>query len=136
MSDALLTSLRVQLAEGEDLVKLAREDGGGPVSLKNELQVFRTILAACESMFREYPTSVEDDKARLEKKSLPQNTRNAVRVRLGEKEVLQATVSNIVAMWRDFLVFDFPPVRPGDEQEAKEGEDAPEGTGDSKKEEL
>ena len=121
VSEALLTSLRIQLAEGEDLVVLARNTTSGPISLKNELQVYRTILAACETMFREYQTTVDEDRAKL-KKNLPQSTRNAIRLRLGEKEVLQATVSNIVALWRDFLVYDFPPIRPEDKTASTEGE--------------
>lgn len=88
-----------------------------PVSLENELSVYRTLLAACESMFRDYDTTVEDDAKKL-KRNLSANVRSAIRLRKGEKEVLQAAVNNILSAWRDILLYGFPPKKPSDSPSA------------------
>lgn len=116
-SEKLLASLRIQLAQGNDLLEVARVDGG-PVSLENELEVYRNLLIACETMVNGYNTTIEEDRSKLQK-DLPQNIHNAIRLRLGEKEVLRATAVKVMTMWRDILLRGFSPARP---EQSKENE--------------
>ena len=65
---AMLRSLRVQLMRFKEMDRfgaLARQNK--PISLYNEVQVFKTILLACDEMLKGYPTNITADDAELRK---------------------------------------------------------------------
>ena len=64
----MLRSLRIQLIRFKEVDRfgaLARKNK--PVSLYNEVQVYKTILLACDEMLKAYPTNITADDAELRK---------------------------------------------------------------------
>jgi len=102
LSAELLAAMRIQAlkpSEFDSYTKAFR----GPVTLRNELEVYRTLMLACQSLIKRYKTTMQQD-AELLKGDLSQNMRNAVTLRKGEKETLVLTMNYIARLWDDFLV--------------------------------
>ena len=76
---------------------------GKPVTLRNELEVYRTLVVACQQLLKRYKTSYQDD-LELLKTELSPNVRNAVVLRKGEKETLLMTIDLIARLWDEFLL--------------------------------
>ena len=76
---------------------------GKPVSLRNELEVYRTLVVACQQLLKRYRTSYQED-IELLKTELTHNVRNAVVLRKGEKETLLMTIDLVARMWDEFLL--------------------------------
>jgi len=69
------------------------------IAEKKALTLFRGILV---DMFTSYPTTMEEDESLMKDRGmfemLPKNARNAIRVRYGEKIILEATVVTVDRM--------------------------------------
>lgn len=60
-----------------------------PASIENEQAVLRELALACRRRLQAFPTSIDEDVALLKDQALPLKLRNAMRVRHGEKVVLE-----------------------------------------------
>lgn len=90
---AMLSFLRIACATGDELAQLVSAGGPitaawGPVSVRNEEAALGALAAACEAALAAFPTSLEEDDARLGDPRLSANARRCVQVRRGEKRVL------------------------------------------------
>ncbi|PRW51051.1 fructose-bisphosphate aldolase-lysine N- chloroplastic [Chlorella sorokiniana] len=65
-----------------------------PISEENERACYQQLIDGCNAALAGYPTTIDEDLALLNGGSLPTGSRRAaaVRVRLGEKEALDATL--------------------------------------------
>lgn len=61
----------------------------GFISPSNELDASCLLEAACSKQLRRFPTPIEERAVLMESNSLTLNLKNAERIRLGEKRVLQ-----------------------------------------------
>lgn len=102
LSAELLAAMRIQALKPSEFDSYAKAFRG-PVTLRNELEVYRTLMLACQSLVKRYKTTMQQD-AELLKGELSQNMRNAVTLRKGEKETLVLTMNYIARLWDDFLV--------------------------------
>eukprot|EP00741_Cyanophora_paradoxa_P012761 tig00020629_g12326.t1 len=67
---------------------------GRPVSYRNEMEVLASLRRTLESLDAKFETSAEEDRELL-KRPLPENIRNAIRVRRGEKLVVQRNLEAV-----------------------------------------
>ncbi len=93
-SVAALSFLRMACATPREGVALASTSGFDPARLpalggRNESAALRALSAACAEALRAFPTTADEDEALLAAPRLSQGTRDAVAVRLGEKQVLE-----------------------------------------------
>jgi hypothetical protein len=103
LSSNLLAAMRVQALKPSEFDSYERAFQGRPVSLRNELEVYRTLVMACQNLLRRYKTTLQQD-VDLLKTELSENVRNAVVLRKGEKETLILTMNLVARLWDDFLV--------------------------------
>jgi histone-lysine N-methyltransferase SETD3 len=99
----LMAFMRVAHAEAEELTLLmsdARPEARvmRPLSRENEERALRGMIDTCRARLGGYTTSIEEDERLLQEEKLPLNTRNCIRVRLGEKRVLQAHIRSYSAL--------------------------------------
>lgn len=94
---AMLRLINLDNADAFLLESIFRNEVWGhvnlPVSEENERAVYESMASGCASVLQSYPNKLEEDIALL--KSLPEDAvhaRMAVALRLGEKEVLEATL--------------------------------------------
>ena len=94
---AMLRLINLDNADAFLLESIFRNEVWGhvnlPVSDENERAVYESMTTGCASVLQSYPTKLEEDIALM--KSLPEDAlheRMAVALRLGEKEVLEATL--------------------------------------------
>lgn len=59
-----------------------------PINRSNEVAALQVLAEACENRLRQFPTSLEEDHARLRDGGLSPNLRNVVMVRRDEKSIL------------------------------------------------
>lgn len=102
LSAELLAAMRIQALKPSEFDSYAKAFKG-PVTLRNELEVYRTLMLACQSLVKRYKTTMQQD-AELLKGELSANMRNAITLRKGEKETLVLTMNYIARLWDDFLV--------------------------------
>jgi hypothetical protein len=103
LSKGLLAAMRIQALRPAEFERYVRAFRGQPVSLRNELEVYRTLVMACQELLKRYKTSYQED-VELLKTELAPNKRNAVIMRKGEKETLLLTIDLVARMWDQFLV--------------------------------
>jgi len=103
LSGELLAAMRIQALKPSEFDSYAKAFQGRPVTLRNELEVYRTLMLACQNLMKRYPTSMQQD-AELLQGELSPNRRNAIELRKGEKETLILTMNYIARLWDDFLV--------------------------------
>jgi hypothetical protein len=103
LSKGLLAAMRVQALRPSEFDRYTRAFQGRPVSLRNELEVYRTLVVACQQLLKRYKTSYQQDTEVL-KTELSANVRNAVVLRKGEKETLLMTIDLVARMWDEFLL--------------------------------
>jgi hypothetical protein len=103
LSKGLLAAMRVQALRPSEFDRYIRAFQGKPVTLRNELEVYRTLVVACQQLLKRYKTSYQDD-LELLKTELSPNVRNAVVLRKGEKETLLMTIDLIARLWDEFLL--------------------------------
>jgi len=69
----------------------------GPLSESMERRAVQLVKEYLEELEKQYPTTQEEDEAILQDRALfemlPKNTRNAVRVRFGEKVIIEASLT-------------------------------------------
>ena len=94
---AMLRLINLDNADAFLLESIFRNEVWGhvnlPVSEENERAVYESMTSGCAAVLQSYPSKLEDDLALL--KTLPEDAvhaRMAVTLRLGEKEVLEATL--------------------------------------------
>ena len=61
-----------------------------PISLENEIQSWHIVKKAIKDVFNSFETSYDEDLSLLEDDSLTFNEKNCVKIRLRDKEILQA----------------------------------------------
>jgi len=103
LSKGLLAAMRIQALRPNEFERYTRAFRGQAVSLRNELEVYRTLVVACQQLLKRYKTSYQED-VELLKGELSVNKRNAVVMRKGEKETLLLTIDLVSRMWDQFLV--------------------------------
>jgi len=103
LSKGLLAAMRLQALRPSEFDRYTRAFQGKPVSLRNELEVYRTLVVACQQLLKRYKTSYQQD-VELLKTELTHNVRNAVVLRKGEKETLLMTIDLVARMWDEFLL--------------------------------
>jgi len=85
--------------EQKIITALESVDPTKPGAELSERRALDRLKRLCEELLTGYPTSLEDDEVLLQDRSmfelLPKNQRNAVRVRLGEKLILRATITTV-----------------------------------------
>jgi len=103
VSGELLAAMRIQALKPSEFDSYSRAFKGQPVTLRNELEVYRTLMLACQNLVKRYKTTLQEDNELLQTDLSP-NVRNAVTMRKGEKEALLLTMNYITRLWDDFLV--------------------------------
>jgi len=103
ISGELLAAMRIQALKPSEFDSYAKAFKGQPVTLRNELEVYRTLMLACQNLLKRYKTTYQQDQALLQTE-LSTHVRNAVTMRKGEKEALILTMNYIARLWDDFLV--------------------------------
>lgn len=103
LSAELLAAMRIQALKPSEFDAYSKAFQGRPVTLRNELEVYRTLMLACQNLLKRYKTTIQQD-AELLKGELTPHIRNAVTLRKGEKETLVLTMNYIARLWDDFLV--------------------------------
>jgi histone-lysine N-methyltransferase SETD3 len=103
LSAELLAAMRIQALKPSEFDSYSKAFQGRPITLRNELEVYRTLMLACQNLMKRYPTSLQQD-AELLQGELTPNRRNAIELRKGEKETLILTMNYIARLWDDFLV--------------------------------
>jgi len=88
-----LAFLRLVHAQDCEVESLASSYGTNirdikPISIENEIAVLCHLRSACQTALEDFPTTLEDDNNLLNNDQLSFNTRNAILMRRGEKEVL------------------------------------------------
>lgn len=96
--------MRIQALKPSEFDSYTKAFQGRPISLRNELEVYRTLMLACQNLVKRYPTTLQQDAELLGKEDLSSNMRNAIHLRKGEKETLILTMNYIARLWDDFLV--------------------------------
>eukprot|EP00656_Telonema_subtile_P003330 TRINITY_DN11523_c0_g1_i6.p1 TRINITY_DN11523_c0_g1~~TRINITY_DN11523_c0_g1_i6.p1 ORF type:complete len:272 (+),score=117.49 TRINITY_DN11523_c0_g1_i6:85-900(+) len=104
ISKGLMAAMRIQALRPNEFDKYTRAYKGLPVTLRNELEVYRTLVVACQQLLKRYKTTYQEDLELLKDESLTSNVRNAVVLRKGEKEALLMTIDLVARMWDNFLV--------------------------------
>jgi hypothetical protein len=107
LSKDLLAAMRIQALKPSEFDQYTRAFEGRPVTLRNELEVYRTLILACQNLLKRYKTTLQQD-ADLLQTDLSHHVRNAVTLRKGEKETLLVTMNLIARLWDDFLVRGYP----------------------------
>jgi histone-lysine N-methyltransferase SETD3 len=107
LSRDLLAAMRIQALKPSEFDSYTKAFSNQPVSLRNELEVYRTLILACQNLLKRYKTTLQQD-AELLQTDLSANVRNAVILRKGEKETLLVTMNLIARLWDDFLVRGYP----------------------------
>jgi len=105
-----LRALRVQLMKPSELDSYAKVFDNKRVSLENELDVYRQVVAACDTLLKQYPTSAVNDSKAIaseEFKAFAERKQTAMVLRFGEKRVLHRTVELISQAWSQFLISGF-----------------------------
>jgi len=106
--EKFLKTLRIQLLKPSELDDYTKIFDGKRVSLGNELDVLRQLVAACDTLLKQYPTTALEDKAALEDKEamakLSERAQTALVLRFGEKRVLHRTVELVSKLWSNLLV--------------------------------
>lgn len=85
-----------------DKVELVLEGKG--VDLHNELLAFRNAIGSLRNMILRFPTTVEEDEALLARDDLTANTRNAVLLRLSQKEIIADNILMLGRLWDVILL--------------------------------
>ena len=65
-----------------------------PLSIKNELAVMGAIDMICRGSLQKYPTTLEEDKKRMESEDLTQNERNVLTLIMREKNVMNSIIES------------------------------------------
>ncbi|KAJ3519890.1 hypothetical protein NMY22_g12996 [Coprinellus aureogranulatus] len=93
--DPVFSLIRLLLLSDADWKK-AQEKSKLPKS-KPDVRILEILQVAIQRRMGEYPTSIQDDEALLQRGDLSLNHRNAVIVRLGEKKILDAVLGKVKA---------------------------------------
>jgi len=104
LSAELLAAMRIQALKPSEFDSYSKAFQGRPITLRNELEVYRTLMLACQNLVKRYKTTLQEDTDLLAKDDLSPNMRNVVNLRKGEKETLILTMNYIARLWDDFLV--------------------------------
>jgi histone-lysine N-methyltransferase SETD3 len=93
----LMAFMRVAYADAEELTMLTSDANPQarvkrPLSRSNEERALQGVVDTCKARLSDYTSSIEEDERLLQEQKLPLNVRNCVRVRLGEKRILQANI--------------------------------------------
>jgi len=101
----LMLAMRVDAMTMGELGKIDLAKKGFPVSAENELKAVRTLMHLCDTMEKQYPTTLEEDVKLLKEKAegLSARARDAVDFRLAEKGVLRDCVDVARLQWRALL---------------------------------
>jgi len=99
----LLRIFRIASLEFSELDLLGELLRYKPVSLENERKAFRSAIEALKRVVASYPTE-EDENALLSRADISDNGRNAIRLRMGEKEVFQTAIQTIRTLWNNILL--------------------------------
>jgi hypothetical protein len=104
----LLRALRIQLLKPSELDHYGKVFEGKRVSVENELDVLRQLVAACDTLLKQYPdTAVADQQLAQDAEkfaALSERAQTALVLRLGEKRVLHRTVELVSQVWSMLLV--------------------------------
>merc|ERR1711924_402449 len=112
---ALLRFLRVALMAEEELPLFAEPSSSEkPVSLENELRVYRILVNMVSSLLQSFPSTVDDDSQLLQELHTGTSTlapsaatHCAVWVRHSEKVLLHRALAKLQLLWRTFLTYGF-----------------------------
>jgi len=107
LSKDLIAAMRIQALKPSEFDQYTRAFENRPVTLRNELEVYRTLILACQNLLKRYKTTLQQD-AELLQTEVSLNVRNAITLRKGEKEALLVTMNLIARLWDDFLVRGYP----------------------------
>ena len=104
----LCLALRVQLLKPSELDRYTKIFAGKRISLENELDVMRQLVAACDTLLKMYPTTALEDQKQLQDAkafgALSPRAQTALVLVFGEKRVLHRTVELISHAWSLLLV--------------------------------
>lgn len=101
---ALLRLFRLNVMTFSEMEKVEQALQGKAVGLENELRAYRACIRALAGLLKQYPTTVEEDAALLERTDLSNNVRNAVVFRKGQKEIIRNAILVIGKMWENILI--------------------------------
>ena len=105
LDKSLLQALRVSTLSPASFDQYARLADGNPVSLVNERDTLRQVLAACKMFLDAQPTTLEeDDNLLLRPEGLPRRQAWAVLYRRGEKASYREIMQSVLDSWQSFLL--------------------------------
>jgi hypothetical protein len=105
LGKSLLQALRVSTLSPASFDQYSRLADGNPVSLVNERDTLRQVLAACKVFLDAQPTTLEeDDKLLLRPEGLPRRQAWAVLYRRGEKATYREIMQAALDSWQKFLL--------------------------------
>jgi len=106
---SLLQALRVSTLSPASFDQYSRLSDGNPVSLANERDTLRQVLAACKVFLDAQPTTLEeDDKLLLRPEGLPRRQAWAILYRRGEKATYRNIMQAALDSWQTFLLERIP----------------------------
>lgn len=108
VSDEIIRSMRIKLLQGAEVERLKYALSNQVVSIRNEYAVHRSILQTCATTLTQYPTSIEDDKIRLEEKDLTESVRDSIRAIINDKRILKETEIWVRNQWTALLDDNLP----------------------------
>eukprot|EP01052_Picozoa_sp_SAG31_P020093 SAG31_NODE_1494_length_8106_cov_7.933183_9_plen_137_part_00 len=78
------------------------------VSLSNELEVYRQLISACDTLLKNYPTTALVDQAIIQNTTtfaaLSERQQTALVTRFSEKRVLHQTIQLVSRAWSNILI--------------------------------
>eukprot|EP00769_Ergobibamus_cyprinoides_P004368 gnl/Ergobibamus_cyprinoides/604.p1 GENE.gnl/Ergobibamus_cyprinoides/604~~gnl/Ergobibamus_cyprinoides/604.p1 ORF type:complete len:358 (+),score=143.38 gnl/Ergobibamus_cyprinoides/604:190-1263(+) len=103
----MLRALRVHYAKPSELDLISQVAEGKVLSLDNEVQVCRSVLAAIQSLLADFDTSIAEDQEALEE-AADNHERYALMLRVGEKQILSSVGIEIQRHWLSLLAGEAP----------------------------
>lgn len=105
LEKSLLQALRVSTLSPASFDQYRRLADGNPVSLENERDTLRQVMAACKVFLDKQPTSLEDDEKLLRRREgLPRRQAWAVLYRWGEKATYRDIMNGVLESWQSYLL--------------------------------
>ena len=105
LEKSLLQALRVSTLSPASFDQYRRLADGNPVSLVNERDTLRQVMAACKVFLDKQPTSLEDDDRLLRRpEGLPRRQAWAVLYRRGEKATYHDIMNGVLESWQSLLL--------------------------------
>lgn len=99
----LLRVFRISVLNFSDMDHLDQLIAFKAISIDNEVKAMRNALYALKKIIQGYP-SLDSELALLERNDLNSKQKLAIRLRMGEKEILENTIEDIQTMWKNILI--------------------------------